>query len=171
MDERDPGQGELASLIQQRLSLGHPPGRIAIDLELAQPGLGREMLPHIHNALTSQREQSRMVRPLAMARPSQRTCSFIAVNGQFVPTPQRASPGLPALNCRAALGLMAGRSLIGRQSSGTNGNVAEDFPKFGKNYEERRVAVMPAGGGRTRSPERRRSREARRARPMDADRS
>ena len=104
MDERDPGQGELASLIQQRLSLGHPPGRIAIDLELAQPGLGREMLPHIHNALTSQREQSRMVRPLAMARPPQRTCSFIAVNGKFVPTPQRASPGLPRFELPCSIG-------------------------------------------------------------------
>ena len=39
-----PDGNPIQALIRSRLDLGHPPGRIAMDIERLQPGLGRALL-------------------------------------------------------------------------------------------------------------------------------
>lgn len=44
------GTGAISGFIRSRLGAGHPPGKIALDLERIQPGLGRALLGSIQTA-------------------------------------------------------------------------------------------------------------------------
>ena len=129
MDELDPKPFDLGSLIWARLDAGHSPGRIAMDLEQAQPGLGREMLPRIHRVLAAQSEETRMVHPLAMTRRPQRTCTFIAVDGKFVPAPQRATRGIPRFELPCIIGPdgrpQVDAETVRRQGEGRRGRFSQ----------------------------------------------
>lgn len=46
-------QGNIGDQIQARLQAGHPPGRIAMDLERVRPGLGRALLSELQQAARS----------------------------------------------------------------------------------------------------------------------